>query len=348
MKKDHDFKELIIKFFAGEIADNELDILKEWLEKDAFNRYIFDQENELWQKTVIKTTCDDSETEKNWLEISGKLGFGGKQSGKPIILNKICYRVLIAAASIAGLVAFGEIIFLLSGKKSIMDVATSSVVYTDEGEKAHVMLSDSTHVFINSGSTLTYSSNYNKDSRVIKLSGEAFFDVHTDSEKPLVVQMNNMTVTATGTRFNVFSYPNEDRIETTLEEGKLHVTINNKIFNMKQGQQVIYYTKRNEALLREVNTETYTSWKENKLRFIDTPFEEVLRKIARRYNVSFIIGDKELLEFKYTATFIDESLEEIMKMLGTVSPISFRIDNRTSADDKYYLKPKITIRKKKV
>ncbi len=138
------------------------------------------------------------------------------------------------------------------------------------------------------------------------------------------------------------------RIETTLEEGKIRISIpEQEIIDVKSGQQVVYFTKSNKALVREVVTETYTSWKENKLRFIDTPFEEVLRKIGRRYNVTFEVRNRDLLELTYTATFIDESIEEVMQMLKTVSPIKYKIYNRATINDKKYIKPKIVVDKKK-
>ncbi len=158
-----------------------------------------------------------------------------------------------------------------------------------------------------------------------------------------------MSVSATGTRFNVASYGNEDRIETTLEEGKIKVSLSGQDpIEVKTGQQVVYFTKTNTAIVREVATDTYTSWKENKLRLIDTPFEEAMRRIARRYNVVFEIRNSDLLDLKYTATFIDESIEEVMQLLKSISPIDYKIYLRTAVNDKQYLKPKIIIRKRKV
>ena len=85
----------------------------------------------------------------------------------------------------------------------------------------------------------------------------------------------------------------------------------------------------------------------NKLRFNDTPFEEALRRIGRKYNVRFEITNRDLLNLKYTATFIDESIEEVMEMLKTVSPINYKIIKLTSINDKVYSKPKIVVRKRK-
>ena len=227
-------------------------------------------------------------------------------------------------------------------------IVASTTFSTAEGEKSRVFLADSPQVYINAGSTHKYTTGYNIKERSVELTGEAFFNVRTNPEKPFVVQLGKMSVSATGTRFNVLSYGNEDRVETTLEEGKIQVSIRGQeTIDVKSGQQVVYFTKTNKAIVREVATETYTSWRENKLRFNDTPFEEVLRKIARRYNVTFEISNRDLLDLKYTATFIDESIEDVMQMLKAVSPITYKIYTRTTINDKQYLKPKIVVGKRK-
>jgi ferric-dicitrate binding protein FerR (iron transport regulator) len=105
--------------------------------------------------------------------------------------------------------------------------------------------------------------------------------------------------------------------------------------------------KSENVLVRDVTTDTYTSWKENKLRFNNTPFEEVLRRIGRKYNVKFEITNHDLLNLKYTATFIDESIEEVMELLKNVSPITYKIYYRTSVNDKLYMEPKIVVGKRK-
>jgi ferric-dicitrate binding protein FerR (iron transport regulator) len=159
---------------------------------------------------------------------------------------------------------------------------------------------------------------------------------------------NKNALTALPTRFNVFSFNNEDRVETTLEEGAIMVSVKGKDpINVRSGQQVVYFVKTGEVRVLDVNTDTYTSWKENMLRFNDTPLEEVLRRIGRKYNVTFEVTNRDLLDLKYTATFIDESVEDVMLMLKTVSPITYTIYYRTSARDKQYIKPKIVVGKRK-
>jgi ferric-dicitrate binding protein FerR (iron transport regulator) len=197
---------------------------------------------------------------------------------------------------------------------------------------------------MNSESIIKYSSDFNANNREIWFSGEAYFKVAKNSDIPLQVYLGKATVVATGTKFNIFSHGSENRVETTLEEGSVQIEVPGKdIVYVIPGQQVIYFKNSNTVMVKDVTIESFTSWKENKLRLNDTPFEEALRNIARRYNVTFEIQDTRLLELKYTATFIDESIEDVMQMLKRVSPIKYKIINRTSVSDKTYLKPKIVV-----
>ncbi|MDO9340972.1 MAG: DUF4974 domain-containing protein [Bacteroidales bacterium] len=344
-----EYHNLIIKFFAGEISDNEMILLKAWLEQDPENRRIFNEENELWQQASVQTKLENYKTDTAWMNISSRLGLGKNNCKSVAILSKNNFRILIAAATVACLVALGGLSLWIAGKKSFQQIAAAStIVSTHEGEKARIFLADSTEIILNSESKLQYAGNYNIKDRIVKFTGEAFFDVTTNPEKPFVVQLDQMRISATGTRFNIFSFGNEDRVETTLEEGAITVSIKGKEpINVKSGQQVVYFVRTEKVLVRDVAIDTYTSWKENKLRFNDTPFEEVLRRIGRKYNVKFEITNRDLLNLKYTATFIDESIEEVMQMLKTVSPVTYKIYNRTTVNDKQYLKPRIVVGKRK-
>jgi len=342
-----DYHYLISKFFAGEITDDELNLLKSWLNMDPENKHIFKEENELWQATSIQANAQHFNADTAWKDISARLDFE-KENGKAVtIVTRTNFRILVAAAVLAFIIIIGGLILRISGKNSLnQTLVASTQIVTNDGERATLFLADSTRVILNSGSSIEYDGHYNIKDRIIKFSGEAYFDVSHNPEKPFIVKLEQLSVIVTGTRFNIFSYANEDRIEATLEEGSIKVSIEGKEpVTIEPGEQVVYFVKSGKIYVHDVITETYTSWKENKLRFNDTPFVEVLREIGRRYNVKFEVTSRELLNLKYTGTFIDESIEEVMQMLKTVSPITFEINNLTSVNDKQYRKPTIVVGK---
>lgn len=342
-----EYYNLLHRLFDGEISDIEMIKLKSWLEQDPENIRIFDEENELWQETSFYLNNKIYKTDKAWKNISSRLGIG-KQDFKILsFLGKNNFRLLIAAASLTIILGIGGINNWISEKTSLKQLAKTKIV-TLEREKAHLILSDSTEIVLNSGSTLQYDDRYNVNSREVFFTGEAFFNVKTNPKKPFVVELNGMKVSATGTQFNICSFDNDDRIETTLEEGKIQVSINGmKPLNLKSGQQAVYYIKSKNVLVHEVSSDTYSSWKENKLRFIECPLEEVLRIVGRNYNVEFEIINKDILNLKFTATILDESIEEVMQMLSTVSAVTFKIKASSLNNDVKSVKTKIILEMKK-
>jgi ferric-dicitrate binding protein FerR (iron transport regulator) len=347
MDEELRFHELVTKYLTDEIRDDELDELKIFLGKSRDCRKIFDRENELWQKSYISQNHNYNAVEQGWKRVSAKAGLSEEDKAPVFVLSRKKYILLLGAASFALIIGIGGFLSYFLKRPSLTDMPLSGIteVTTAEGEKAHIWLPDSTEVFLNSGSSFKYSSDYNSKERVVGLLGEAYFNVKTNHEKPFTVKLGKMEVMATGTQFNIFSYGIDHRIEATLEKGSINVitTADSMTYCLQPGQQIVYFTDSEKAEVKEVFTETYTSWKENKLRLIDTPMEEALRKIARRYNVVFEVQGKEILDLKYTATFIDESIEQVMQMLKTVSPIAYKIYNRTSVNDSKYQKPKIVL-----
>ncbi len=109
MKVEENYRELIIRFLAGDISEGDMEVLKVWLEADPSNRRIFDKENELWQESAIKTNPGDFKTDKAWTDLSARLGIGENKVKKVVILRTNNFRILIAAASIACLIGIGRI-----------------------------------------------------------------------------------------------------------------------------------------------------------------------------------------------------------------------------------------------
>jgi transmembrane sensor len=246
-----EYRDLIIKFFEGEISDREMILLKSLLDRNPENRRIFNEENELWQEVSEHAKLKHYNIDIAWINISSRLGLGKTNGRSMKIVSKNNFRILIAAATIACLIAIGALGSRMAEKTTLQKTETAlTTVTTNEGEKAHIFLADSTEITLNSGSTLKYNGQYNIKDRRVEFRGEAFFNVRTNPEKPFVVQLDQMSVSATGTRFNIFSFGNEDRVETTLEEGAITVSIKgSEPVKVKSGQQVVYFVKSKKVLI---------------------------------------------------------------------------------------------------
>jgi ferric-dicitrate binding protein FerR (iron transport regulator) len=344
MKGETQFKDLVIQFLFGNMDETEAERLRAYIANDSDKRRSFDKLNAFY--CMVEAGLGElSLREKKWDKISSKLKLNRNVKNHSVfVFNKWKFCAVAAAASVVSLLLICAASYKLFNGK---DATALTTVSTNEGEKANICLPDSSKVIINSGSSFSYGADYNAKERLVALRGEAFFDIRTNRDKPFVVKLDDVTIIATGTKFNILSYKDDNRIETTLEEGNVNVIIkNHNAVELKPGQQIVFLKKTEEVIVHDVTTEAYTSWKENKLRFIETPLNEALKKIARRYNVTFEVPDADILDLKYTATFINETIDEVMQILKTVSPINYKIYNQTAAIENKYAVPKIVITKR--
>jgi len=205
-------------------------------------------------------------------------------------------------------------------------------------------LPDGTMGWLNSNSSVTYNGNFTSD-RQIKLNGEAFFNVFKDKTRPFVVNTNEISVKVLGTRFNIASYTNENKVEVVLQEGKL--VFNGKRLNQSyvmKPNDLVVYDKTSEKINTEiVQPIKYLSWTQGKLVFRNDPLDVIARRLERWYNISVKIEAENTENIRWRATFPDESLENVLIFLKRSLPVNYKIENPYINQDGAYTKKKVTI-----
>ncbi|MGQ8336213.1 FecR family protein [Sunxiuqinia sp. A32] len=216
-----------------------------------------------------------------------------------------------------------------------------------EGAKSKFMLPDSTYGWLNSGAKLKYSPKF-LDNRVVELEGEAFFDVKHFNNSKFIVSTRDMDVKVLGTQFNVSAYLNDPYTSVTLEKGKVEVIGKSAKFkkDLVPGDIISYNHNRKSLNFDKVDTKIYTSWKEGYLVINNEPLGQAALKIERWYNAELIIEDETLKNFVFKATFNDEPLEEVMRLIAMTTPIDYQIEKR-DVDGQGILKKKKVIIKLK-
>lgn len=197
------------------------------------------------------------------------------------------------------------------------------------GSRVRMTLPDGTKGWLNSGSVLTYQTPFKK--RNVSVEGEAFFDVQTDSLCPFLVQGPRSTVKVLGTRFNVKMWPGEEVTEVVLEEGKVELTPgkSDRSFTVEPGEMLVYNSKERKLKRSRVNPEYYSAWIEGKLVLRGDSMQEMARELSRWFNVDVEVRDSTLQGYTFRATFMDEKLEDVLRLLKMTSPIEYKIiDNQ--------------------
>ncbi|WP_291870197.1 FecR family protein [Maribacter sp.] len=205
-------------------------------------------------------------------------------------------------------------------------------IKTPKGQIFRLVLSDSTVVWLNADTKIKYPKKFvsTLKTRTVILEGEAFFDVAHNKDIPFVVYANGIDIKVLGTKFNVSSYANDQFINTTLVEGSVNVVDTNDTNNsiiLEPSFQASYQKTNMVLTSKEVNTLDYTSWIQKIIIFNDTPFESLITKIERTYNVEIINENEQIKNERFTGQFDIENIETIFKALSSNFHFEYEINN---------------------
>ena len=176
-----------------------------------------------------------------------------------------------------------------SGDTAGEDVAYNTMT-TPRGRQFKVVLSDGSTVWLNAASSITYPSVFTGAERKVIVTGEVYFEVTRDADKPFVVQIGtseagDARVTVLGTHFNVMAYPDEKRIETTLMEGSVRVSKGDGQVIINPGQQASFSLASDQIRVAEVDTDRVNAWVNGKMSLDNLDVEAIMRQLSRWYNV---------------------------------------------------------------
>lgn len=203
--------------------------------------------------------------------------------------------------------------------------STLNTLSTPRGAQYQVVLSDGTKVFLNAASSIKYQTVFKGNKREVELSGEAFFEVVKDGNRPFVVHTYKGDVNVLGTEFNVSAYAKEGEMKTTLMEGSVKISHRGKSFLMKPGQQVMV---DKEIKLTEVDVNEVLAWKNGLFYFNHTPLNVVLQQLERWYDIDIDFNTVPLKHFNGSISR-KSNLSQVLQMLEITSDIKFEINGKS-------------------
>ncbi len=194
------------------------------------------------------------------------------------------------------------------------------------GKRSEITLSDGTHIWLNSGSQLSYPSEFKSNTREVYLSGEALFQVAENKEKPFYVITRDVKVRVLGTRFNVSAYHEDATVQTVLIQGKVSIA-KNKAFasdvEMQAGERVSYLKQTESMEKDQVDTDLFSSWINGYLIFENEPTTEVFKKLERFYNRK-ITPEAGLEQITFSGKLdLKTDLTEVLENISFASSISY-------------------------
>lgn len=214
----------------------------------------------------------------------------------------------------------------------------NTLVYNEisipNGKTFKLQLSDGTIVWLNSGSYFKFPQDfkYASNNRKVYLTGEAFFDVSSNKNKPFIVDNDGVSVEVLGTQFNVSSYKNEEHIATTLVEGAVKVyddKSRNNTVQLSPGFQASFNKNDGNINTKKVNPEEYISWINNKLSINNLKLHQILYKLERKYDVTIINNTLNMDNAIYKGEFSNETIETILETISLSTHFNYEIEGKT-------------------
>lgn len=233
------------------------------------------------------------------------------------------YSLWLKVAAILVIALLFSSIWFYSRTSSPNTFGQEQTVRIPYGAKTQFSMPDGSMVWLNSGSTLTFSGDFSQK-REVYLKGEAFFDVQK-KKVPFVVNTDYGQVNVLGTAFNVQAYSKND-FAITLVRGLVQITRNRQQETLIPGEQA--RLENNLLVKSEVGTELYTSWKDGKLIFKREPFPSLMTRLERWFNVKIEYTPSDFNDLWYSGTIENETITEVMEMIGTAAPVKFSFDSK--------------------
>ena len=315
-----------------------------------------------WFERINEFPEVKKELEHQWEELISPGITGGENLNH--IFEKIHYNILLEekkeskkrllwhfyrqAAAILLIPTLAFVLWFLLNPQPTQNVAQSWVeINAPEGSRVEFFLPDSSSGWLNSGSKLKYLAVMGEH-RKVELTGEAYLNVKHRDHSDFTVSVPDMDVKVLGTEFNVSAYPGDAYTDVVLAEGKIEISGKTGIFNytLSPNEKISFNHDTKSLDLKKVDACRYSAWKDGYLIIENESLGQVQGRLERWYNAHIIIQDEVLKSYRFKATFKDEPLEEVLRLIALTTPIRYSIENRNVDAQGVFKQKKVIIKLK--
>jgi transmembrane sensor len=343
--------EFVINYLSGDMSDSQEADFQNWLNEAKANRKFFNEYKDIWQASLLYKK-DMFRPQEAYYKINSKI--------ENLTASKRFLIYRIAAAIIIGFFIGGLTTYLFLNRINLNNNITYHEIFVPLGAKSRINLPDGSEIWLNAGSRLKYSNLFNVSNREVILEGEGYFNVSKNEKLVFTVNTADLSIKAVGTIFNVKAYPEENTIKAVLIEGKINIQKqmagkNSRAVVLLPNQSATYFKsdtrifvtetahsdkktdnitgslsvkKGKIYLAKEVDSKIYTSWKDEYWVFKSEPLYELAKKIERRYNVTISFDSENLKKYRFSGSFKDETLEQVLNAIELSSPVKYSINGK--------------------
>jgi len=301
-----------VKYLLGEALPDESEAVEEWIEVDDGNRKHFNDFKLLWDESKAFATASSLDEEAQWQKFKSRLSSPVKMAP---VKKMWSYQWLKVAAMVIFMAGAMVIAYILFNKNENKTFAINSLdkVITDT-------LPDKSVITLNKNSELDYPKKFTGDTRTVSLKGEAFFSITPNKSKPFIIHVNDVTIKVVGTSFNVKSI--NGNTEVIVETGIVEVIRDKEEIDLHPHEKILVQKNDSTLAKEKEKGSLYNYYRTKEFECDDTPLWQLVQALNKAYDVNIVIGRKELRSLPLTATFNNESLDQILDIIRQTFNIS--------------------------
>lgn len=316
---------ILIRFHEGEATPEESAMVTAWLEKSADHRTTFETTVAIWEHAAHAKQFQEINLSEEWEQLKAK---AGPQATVRPMKSRFAWRHIGWAAVAAVL-----LLVLISGIRSWTQQQPNTTWQVaqslpDADQALALSLADGTHIWLNRDSKLEYPASFDGKERLVRLEGEAYFEVAKNPEKPFVVLAGKSKTEVLGTAFNLSAYEEIGEVLLSVQEGKVRFS---STF-LKGGEAILTATQQARIdpagqleRIEEALHPNTLSWKTGKLIFEESPLWKVLLAVGHQYQVAIRWADaSEGKDCAITTTFEGGELQDILEELAAIAGLRYQ------------------------
>ncbi|WP_319231206.1 FecR domain-containing protein [Draconibacterium orientale] len=332
--------EILHRYFKGTYSHSDYKNLKAFWENEPYRPMLKKHLEEHWER-YFEESQSGQKVDYLLRKIHRQIKAEEKLQKRVNFIN--VFQRAAAILIVPFVLAFLSILYLQ--QKTDSPKLAYAEIQCPFGVRTKFELPDGSSGFLNSGSTLRFPTLFTGQ-RNVSLSGEAYFNVVSDEAHPFVVKTPNLNVKVLGTEFNVIAYEGDASEEVILNKGRVDVlSAKGDLYcALQPNQSMTFNISSGTMWQKNVEAHQYIGWTEGKLVFRHENMQQVAQRLGRWYNAEVEIQDPEILDYVFRATFVDEPLDEVLKLLTYTAPISYETKLRETTQDNIYKKKKVILK----
>lgn len=319
---------IIARFLAGEASEEEKLLLNRWMDESEVNRKYFGDIQFVNDRVVASHRIVKVDVDGAWERVHQQMKARAtikKVEPKVVRLTiPIWLRVAAAVVIVSGMSLGLYRYFYLPRVEKYETIAIASADSIISRQ-----LTDSSTVFLNRNSKITYSPSYGKKDRRLKLEGEAFFEVKHVEEKPFIVEAHGTLIEDIGTSFNIKAFETDTIVEVYVKTGVVRFfTSDNDGVLLKAGETGIYNKKTGKFNLQSIQNINVTSYTNNVFVFQNTRLSEVIQQLRKVYDANIVFGNDSIRDCTISVTFENEEIEVILSIIAETLDLELKFEDK--------------------